>query len=155
MRKGRKQNDEKYLKGFIDLHNEILNDPRCKTQKVLRKWKMSNGVTSILQRMNVIDKDENHNLIWVGSYPNMEMVHEVKKISMRIQKKYNKPKSIQPQIVFNTHEEPKIEPVKRKPLRSSDVKERETLITHKVATEPKLKMFEISLFGFKIFTLKH
>ena len=61
MRKGRKQNDEKYLKGFIDLHNEILNDPRCKTQKVLRKWKMSNGVTSILQRMNVIDKDENHN----------------------------------------------------------------------------------------------
>ena len=155
MRTRNKANDEKYLRGFVDLYNEILNDPRCKTQKVLRKWKMSNGVTSILQRMNVVDKDENQNWIWVGNYPNMEMVHEVKKISMRIQKKYNKPKSMQPQIIFNTHEEPKIEPVKRKPLRSSDVKERETLITHKVTTEPKQKMFEISLFGFKIFTLKH
>ena len=155
MTKGRKQNDEKYLKGFIDLYNEIVNDPRCNTQKVLRKWKMSNGVTSILQRMNVVEKDENQNWIWVGNYPNMEMVREVKKISMRIQKKYQRPKSMQPEIIFNTHEEPKIEPIKRKPLRSCDVKERETLITHKVATEPKQKMFEISLFGFKIFTLKH
>lgn len=155
MRTRGKQNDEKYLKGFIDLYYEILNNPRCNTQKVLRKWKMSNGVTSILQRMKVVDKDENHNWIWVGNYPNMEMVHEVKNISMRIQKKYKKSKSMQPQIIFNTHDEPKIEPVKRKPLRSCDVKERETLITHKVAKEPKQKMFEISLFGFKIFTLKH
>ena len=155
MRTGRKQNDEKYLKGFIDLYNEILNDPSCKTRDVLREWKMSNNVTSILQRMNVLEKDENQNWIWVGSYPNMEMVRELKKISIRMQKKYQRPKPIQPEIIFNTHEDPKIEPIKRKPLRSSDVKERETLITHKVATEPKQKMFEISLFGFKIFTLKH
>jgi hypothetical protein len=155
MRTRGKQNDEKYLKCFVDLYNEIVNDPRCNTQKVLRKWKMSNGVTSILQRMNVVEKDENQNWIWVGSYPNMEMVHEVKKISMRIQKKYQRPKSMQPEIIFNKHEDPKIEAVKIKPLRSCDVKERKTLITHKVATEPKQKMFEISLFGFKIFTLKH
>jgi len=155
MRTRNKANDEKYLKCFIDLYNEILNDPSCKTRDVLREWKMSNNVTSILQRMNVLEKDENQNWIWVGSYPNMEMVRELKKISIRMQKKYQRPKPIQPEIIFNTHEDPKIEPIKRKPLRSSDVKERETLITHKVATEPKLKMFEISLFGFKIFTLKH
>lgn len=155
MRTRTKRSDEKYLQCFIDLYNEILNDPRCNTQKVLRRWKISNGITSILQRMNVLEKDEKNDWKWVGSYPNMEMVDELKKISMRIQKKYQRPKSIQPQIIFNTHEEPKIEPIKRKPLRSCDVKERETLITHKVATEPKQKMFEISLFGFKIFTLKH
>ncbi len=155
MRTRTKRSDEKYLRCFIDLYNEILNDPRCNTQKVLRKWEISNGITSILKRMNILEKDENHDWVWIGDYPNMEMVNELKKISVRIQKKYKRPKTMQPEIIFNTHEDPKIEPIKRKPLRSSDVKDRETLITHKVATEPKQKMFEISLFGFKIFTLKH
>jgi hypothetical protein len=147
-----KKNNEKYLDALIELHQEITFNPKCNTQKILRKWKMSNGVTSILQRMNVLDKDDNNNWVWLGKYPNMEMVYELKKIAQRIQKKYNRIKPTQPKMIFeSTNETKKI----HKPLTAEDVKDRKQLITYckTPKKQPESRKFELSLLGFKIFTL--
>lgn len=147
-----KKNNEKYLDALIELHQEITFNPKCNTQKILRKWKMSNGVTSILQRMNVLDKDDNNNWVWLGKYPNMEMVYELKKIAQRIQKKYNRIKPTQPEMIFeSTNETKKI----HKPLTAEDVKDRKQLITYckTPKKQPESRKFELSLLGFRIFTL--
>ena len=147
-----KKNNEKYLDALIELHQEIIFNPKCNTQRILRKWKMSNGVTSVLQRMNVLDKDDNNNWVWLGKNPNMEMVYEIKKISQRIQKKYNRIKPTQPEMIFeSTNETKKI----HKPLTAEDVKDRKQLITYckTPKKQPESRKFELSLLGFKIFTL--
>lgn len=146
-----KKNNEKYLDALIELFEEIAINPKCNTQRILRKWKMSNGVTSVLQRMNVLEKDDDNKWIWLGKYPNMEMVYEIKKISQRIQKKYNRPQITQPKIIFeSTNETKKI----HKPLTAEDVKDRKQLITYCTPKKKKeSRTFELSLLGFKIFTL--
>jgi hypothetical protein len=147
-----KKSNEKYLDVLIQLHQEITFNPKCNTQQILRKCKISNNVTSVLRRMNVLDKDDKNNWVWLGKYPNMEMVYELKKILQRIQKKYNRIKPIQPEMIFeSTNETKKI----HKPLTAEDVKDRKQLITYckTPKKQPESRKFELSLLGFKIFTL--
>jgi hypothetical protein len=146
-----KKNNEKYLDVLIQLHQEITFNPKCNTQQILRKCKISNNVTSVLRRMNVLDKDDKNNWVWHGKYPNMEMVYELKKILQRIQKKYKRPQVTQPKMIFeSTNETKKI----HKPLKAEDVKDRKQLITYCTPKKKKeSRTFELSLLGFKIFTL--
>jgi len=175
-RRTTKEYKNAWLQCLIELKKQLDQNRMVQTSLIVESFSVHNATFKWLKKSGVVIQHDDGGHVWIGRNPDFDMIKMLNTFRRMEQKEYNirkqsddftrkkpiaykrgtkKPKSMQPEIIFNTHEEPKIEPIKRKPLRSCDVKDRETLITHKVATEPKQKMFEISLFGFKIFTLKH
>jgi hypothetical protein len=172
-RRTRKEYRNAWLQCLIELKKQLDQNRMIQSSVILESFNVHNATFKWLKKIGVVVEHHDNGHIWIGRNPDFDMIKMLETLRRMEQKEYNirkqsedftrkkpiaykkgtkKPKAIQPEMIFeSTNETKKI----HKPLTAEDVKDRKQLITYckTPKKQPESRKFELSLLGFRIFTL--
>jgi hypothetical protein len=167
MKRPKKGITEKYLNVLIEIHDSLRKDERSSINEMCRKHKVSCSISTAIRELHLIRYSLNGNR-WIGDYPTLEMVDQVREL---IASKAPKKPIKQVQQAFEWEKpQPKAEPIvnyeyKPQPDTSLvsefiDHHEQSLLpnIQSVVKTDENVKserLFQLRIFGINLFTVKY